>query len=254
MGKRSLPLLVALACALGFAKPCSGLTLREAEGQVSFAVREASEPLAPLYRPDLRDEIDIEGLRSPWQALGLSLLLPGTGQIYGGAPGRGRVFLGTEVSIWGMALAFNRWSAWKSDDAVDFAVEHAELRPDGKDDTFLENLEFYDSRDEYNRAGRIVDPTRPFLPEIEETNWQWDSFENRRSYRDLRNAADAAGRNATFMIYVAVLNRVVSAVDAFRVVRKNNARARDESSLKLSMNPRFSFSNPGLKLNARLRF
>lgn len=254
MGKRSLPLLIALVFALGYAKPSFALTLQEAEGKVRYATRGLSEPLTPFYEPDLPDLADVEGLHSPWQALGLSLLLPGTGQMYGGAARRGRVFLGTELAVWGLALGFNRWSGWKSSDAVDFAVEHAQLRPAGKDDLFLENLEFYDSRDEYNRAGRIVDPSRPFLPETEETNWQWDSFESRRNYRDLRNAADAAGRNATFMIYVAVLNRVVSAVDAFRVVRKNNARARDERGLKLSMKPRFSLSNPGLKVNARLTF
>jgi len=254
MGKRSLPLLIALACALGQAGESSALTLREAQEQAQYALRAAAEPLAPLYTPDASDDVDVQGLHSPWRAMGLSLLMPGTGQLYGGAAGRGRVFLGTEVVVWGLALGFDRWSAWKSSDAVDFAVQHAQLRPAGKDDQFLENLEFYDSRDEYNRAGRIIDPSRPFLPETQDTYWQWDSLESRRSYRDLRNAADAAGRNATFMIYVAVLNRVVSAVDAFRVVHKNNARAKDEQGLKLSMKPRFSLSNPGLKVNARLSF
>lgn len=254
MGKRSLPLLVALACTLGPAGEAAALTLREAEGQLRFARVESSEPLVPLYRPEVPADDEVQGLHSPWQAMGLSLLLPGTGQLYAGAAGRGRIFLGTEVVVWGLALGFDRWSAWKSDDAIDLAVERARLRPEGKDDQFLENLEFYDSRDEYNRAGRIIDPSRPFLPETQDTYWQWDSYESRRSYRDLRNAADAAGRNATFMVYMAVLNRVVSAVDAFRVVHRNNARARDERGLKLSMKPRFSFSNPGFRVNARLSF
>jgi TM2 domain-containing membrane protein YozV len=253
MGKRSLPILIAAACALSAVPDAHALTLDEAARRVR-AEQAGQQPLAPLYTPDVRSTDTGLNLRSPWQAVGLSLLLPGAGQIYGGAAGRGKVFLGAEALVWGMALGFDRWSAWKKGDATDFAVEHAELIPAGKDDTFLEYLEFYDSRDEFNRAGRIIDPSRPFLPETRDTYWQWDSGDSRRIYRDLRNQSDAAGRNATFMVYVAVINRVVSAVDAFRVVHKSNARQQSERGLKLSWKPALSLSNPGLKLNARFVF
>ena len=254
MGKRSLSFLVLGVCLVAPWADAAGLTVTEAANR-SHAADTPREPLTPpLYAPGPSETEKIEGLSSPWKAVGLSLLLPGSGQMYGGAPRRARFFLGAEVVVWSLALSFDRWSAWKSQDAVHFAVEHARLIPEGKDDLFLENLEFYDNRDDYNRAGRIIDPSRPFLPETRDTYWQWDSYDNRRAYRDLRNASESASRNATFMLYMAALNRVLSAVDAFRVVHKNNARARDEQGLKLSFKPKVSLSNPGIRVYAQYRF
>jgi hypothetical protein len=210
----------------------------------------------PLNAPSSGSVIEPEavGQKSPWTAVGLSLLLPGTGHVYGGAKGRSRIFFGTEAVIWSMAIFFDRKNAWRSDDAVNYAVSHAQLNPDGKDDTFLENLEFYQNRDEYNTAGRIIDPTRPFLAETDDTYWQWDDPANRANYRDIRNSAETASRNRTFTFYAALLNRVVSAMDAFRIVRKSNARQRDQKGLKISAKPKVSLNNPGIMLNARFTF
>jgi hypothetical protein len=197
---------------------------------------------------------DEVGYKSPWTAVGLSLLLPGTGHVYGGAQGRSRIFFGTEAVVWSMAIFFDRKNAWRSDDAVNYAVSHAQLNPEGKDDEFLENLEFYQNRDEYNTAGRIIDPTRPFLAETDDTYWQWDDPASRANYRDIRNSAETASRNRTFTFYAALLNRVVSAVDAFRIVKQSNAHLRDQKGLKVSVKPKMSLSNPGIMLNARLTF
>lgn len=254
MDKRRLPLLVASVCLLLAAGDARALTLAEAAEQSRMLAQSGDGLLPPLYGPEPERREDPEGINSPWQALGLSLLLPGAGQMYGGAPRRARIFLGAEVVVWGLALGFDRWSAWRDQDAVDYAVAHAGLTPEGKDDQFLEYLEFYASRDEFNRAGRIIDPSRPFIPETADTYWQWDSYDSRRVYRDLRNEAESASRNATFMLYMAALNRVVSAVDAFRVVRKNNGRIRDEQGLKLGFKPKVSLSNPGFRIHAAYRF
>lgn len=252
MGKCSLQVLTALLLVSVLASPLSAMTLAEAKLR---AQQSGSEPLRPpQYVPEDARSREVKGLKSPWSAMGLSLLIPGAGQIYGGAGGRGKVFLGAEAVVWTVALGFDRWSAWRNNDAVDYAVEHAQLSPDGKDDQFLEYLEFYDNREEFNRAGRIIDPSRAFLPETREYYWQWDSYQSRRIYRDIRNSADAASRNATFMVYIAALNRVLAAADAFRLVSRNNSRARHESGLKLSVKPHFSWHHPSVMVHARYRF
>jgi hypothetical protein len=258
MDQRRLPLL-ALATALWVTVPATvpawAQTLSEAEQQGRLA-----------WQTSAGDDLSLPGLhssaetapslsqQSAWAAAGLSLLLPGTGQFYAGAPSRGKVFLGVEAAIWTLAIIFDRRSAWKEDDAVDFAVSHAALIPEGKNDDFLEYLEFYVNRDEYNKAGRIIDPSRPYLSETRDTYWQWDSYGSQDAYRELRNSSESASRNRTFIFYAALANRLISAFDAYRVVHKNNARARDDDGLKLSVKPKLSLSNPGIMLNARLCF
>jgi hypothetical protein len=252
MGARSLPLLiVCLACAL----PARAQTLQEAEAQSQLAWQTQPLPLVPPRTTvPLATPAAGSATKSPWAAVGLSLLLPGAGHIYGDAPGRAKIFLGAEAVIWSLALVFDRREAWKSEDAVDFAVAHAQLNPSGKDDEFLEHLEFYQNRDEYNSAGRVIDPSRPYVPETPDTYWEWDEAANREAYRDLRNSAETAGRNRTFAFYGALLNRVVAAVDAFRIVHNHNANSKKQQGLKLSLNSGTSWNDPRLLVQARLVF
>jgi hypothetical protein len=254
MGTRGLPVLIAL---LAWTHTAGAQTLREAEAQSELAWQ--ALPASPLpvtpppgARPDAPAQVG--GMKSPWAAVGLSLLLPGTGHVYAGAQDRGKVFLGAEVVIWGLAYVFDRREAWKDEDAVDFAVAHAQLNPDGKDDDFLERLEFYQNREEYNTAGRIIDPSRPYLPETPDTYWQWDDPANREAYRDLRNSADVADRNRTFALYAALLNRVVASVDAFRIVHNRNARTKQQEGLRLSLDSRATGPDPRILLHAQLTF
>jgi hypothetical protein len=250
VGKHSLPILA--ACLFCFSV-CEAQTISEAASASRVAWQTGDLPLnAPSS--GFVTAPDAVGHKSPWTAVGLSLLLPGTGHVYAGAKGRSRIFFGTEAVLWSMAIFFDRKNAWRGDDAVNYAVSHAQLDPDGKDDTFLENLEFYQNRDEYNTAGRIIDPTRPFLPETDDTYWQWDDPANRTTYRDIRNSAETASRNRTFTFYAALLNRVVASLDAFRIVRSSNARQHEQQGLKISAKPKVSWSNPGIMLNARFTF
>jgi hypothetical protein len=253
LGKRVLPILIACAwtCAI------CGVAVAQTLGDASPApVLRLQSDLPVTAPPWIKDEETphVSGLHSPWAASGLSLLLPGAGHVYGGARGRARLFFGTEAVIWGLALAFDRHAAWRSDEAIDYAVQHAQLDPVGKDEDFLGWVAFHDSRDDFNREGRAIDPSRPYLPQTRETYWQWDDPVHQQRYRDLRNASKSSERRRTFMFYTAIFNRVAAAVDAFWFVRRSNAREREREGLKLSVKPRLSFSNPGLSVHARFRF
>lgn len=255
MGTRGLFLLIALCTAQGaFAQ-----TLHEAEAQSELAWQSMPTNPVPSQRPqtpsgESQKPQNTPGAKSPWAAVGYSLLLPGAGHVYAGHSGRAKIFLGAEAVIWSAALIFDRREAWKSDDAVNYAVAHAQLKPEGKDDQFLEALEFYQNRAEYNTAGRVIDPSRPYIPETADTYWQWDDTTSREAYRDLRNSADAAGRNRTFAFYAALLNRVVASVDAFRLVKHQNSSSRNKEGLKVSLESNASLYDPRVMLHAQLAF
>ena len=148
MGTRGLFILIAL---FAVATSAAAQTLSEAEAKSELAWQ--TLPGMPTMPPAKKaDGKPLYDAKSPWAAVGLSLLLPGAGHVYADAPGRAKVFLGAEVAIWSLALIFDRRDAWKSEDAVNYAVAHAQLNPADKDDDFLERLEFYQNRDEYNTA------------------------------------------------------------------------------------------------------
>ena len=183
------------------------------------------------------------------KAVILSILLPGAGQFYLGEKGRGEVFMGVEVLTWTGFAAFRTMGSWKKNEYIDYAVEHAGVNPDGKDDEFYKNVSFYQSRDQYNESGRIIDPTGIYYPVTAETYWYWDSESNREVFRDMRNDSKSDFRNATFMIGVAVVNRILAGIDTFRIARKLKGRSGslssvDEKKLKLDFDANPFGSNP----------
>lgn len=218
------------------------------EGVASSAVREAlrlpllSEPLSPLgtrardlygnrfaYSEPL-DEFDWDdkteskntGKRSTLKAVALSALLPGGGQLYLGAKGQARLFLGMEASVWLSYAGLSVYADWKGNDVMRFAVSHAGIDPEGKDDTYFRNLTFYSDLEEYNTLGRAFSPDFPYIPDTPQWSWSWDSDESQSRYRELRNETSRAERNAEFMFVAAGVNRLISMVFAWREARRQN--------------------------------
>jgi len=180
--------------------------------------------------PGIRGE-DTNGKKtvSKTKAVLLSLLVPGAGHMYADAGGRGEIFMGTEVAIWVGYIAFNTYGHWKEDDYVRYATRYAAIDPAGKDDEFYRNLTFYDDRDEYDKSGRIIDPSSPYYAPNSGYDWYWESETKREEYRSMRNASKTAFRKATFMIGVAVFNRILSGIDAFRVAQKKSSEMADDT-------------------------
>ena len=158
--------------------------------------------------------------KSILKAGALSLLLPGAGEYYLGRKSRAAFFFGTEAVIWGGYFAFRAWGNWRKDDYMSFAAEHAGANVNGKDDEFFERMQFYDSRDWYNEIeGERYGGAYPYTDFY---YWQWDNTKSHLEYRKIRNSSETAFRNATFVIGIAALHRIVSFVDAVRLGKRMN--------------------------------
>nr|MBN2276742.1 hypothetical protein [candidate division Zixibacteria bacterium] len=192
------------------------------------------------------------------KAIFLSVLAPGAGHLYMGEKGRGEVFLGAEVVSWAGFFAFRTAGKWKKEDYINYAEKYAGIDPDGKDDDFYRNLTFYNSTEEYNESGRIINPGSPYYYPETGYDWQWVSDEARADYRDMRNSSESYYRNATFMIGVAVVNRIFASIDAIRLLRKHTGSGHAEYGevkkldFKVKANP-FGH-NPEVKLTVLHRF
>lgn len=198
---------------------------------------------------------------SKMKAVALSILVPGAGQYYAGEKGRAEIFFGAEVLTWAGWLGFYTYGKWKKDDYIRYAQQHAGIDPSGKDDEFFKNLTFYDNRYDYNTAGRIINPRAPYYPDIRSFYWQWDDEDSRATYRTIRNASKTAFRKATFMVGVAVFNRIISGIDAFRTASRVTQKVRDDEfeepnseELKFKFHGTPFGDNPNFKVTVSRRF
>ena len=173
------------------------------------------------------------------KAFFLSLLLPGAGEFYAGDIKSAKSFLEAEALIWAAHLGFKEYGRWRRHDYRTFARLHAGINPTGKPDTYFDDIKFYGSSYRYNEVAFREDGPKANLYSSDAA-WEWDSQDSRERYRLLRNSSLLSYRYATYMIGAAVVNRIVSAIDAARIVRKSKqpaGTAKSNSRIELSCSP-----------------
>ena len=153
------------------------------------------------------------------KALLLSILLPGAGEYYAGARFKGQVFMGVEAALWTGFAGYRVYGGWKTDDYEKLASARAGADLSGKDDFFHDMIGFYNNREEYNQLARLYYPDRPYFPDNRSYDWQWDSEASRERYKQLKKDAQTAFRNSTFLVGLALANRIISVVDTYRTVK-----------------------------------
>ena len=198
--------------------------------------------------------------KSVSKAMILSLVFPGLGEMYVGRKSRAIGFFAAEAGVWSAFILFKHKQSWLRDDYINFARSHAGIDPDGKSDFFYDMLAFYDKRDDYNAISRAGSRDNPFFPEVPEYDWQWESSEMRRQYRDIKNSSEANKRNANFALGAALANRVISVVDAWWCAKSHNRQFSPFfSRVKLRISPSLGEIvsgniSPGIALNYKYSF
>lgn len=206
---------------------------------------------------DMSQKTDAGEKISMKKAMILSFLFPGAGQYYADSKFKGQVFMGAEVSIWAGFIAYRVYGGWKKDDYKDFAAAHAGVDNSGKNEEFYDWLGFYDNREEFNQFGRLYYPDRAYLPDNSSYYWQWDSKESRIAFKDMKDDSKRAFRNSTFMIGLAIANRVISGIDTYRTVKAAQARLRTLTQVgeyHFALSPRLLGDNPQVRLTVTRKF
>jgi hypothetical protein len=159
----------------------------------------------------------LEGGKSKVKALGLSLLLPGAGQYYTESRGKMAFFGGAEALIWSNFIGFRLYGKWKKEDYIGWAARHAGVDVKDKPDSYFETLTYYDNIDIYNQLELLYERSEAQLyPATPEFYWNWDSDASRYYYRKLRNDSKTAYRRSLLFLGAALVNRVLSGIDAYR--------------------------------------
>ncbi|UCE23139.1 MAG: hypothetical protein JSU74_07470 [Candidatus Zixiibacteriota bacterium] len=177
------------------------------------------------------------------KAAALSALLPGLGEYYVGHRTKAKFFFGAEALTWIGFFAFRTYGGWKEDDFIRFAGERAGASLVDKDEEFQDWVGFYMDIDEFNTLGRVGDPDRPYLEDTPDNHWRWLSVSDQEAYRDIKNSSREAYRRSEFMIGVAIVNRVISVIDAVRDAKRARSRidgrfrGSEQRKIRLSVDP-----------------
>lgn len=160
-----------------------------------------------------------------------SLLIPGWSQFRAGNTGRGILFVSVETAIWTVFGVSQAQGNQREDTYQDFARNFAGVDGDRSDDDYWSAVGKYKDSDEYNE--RVRRDNRAAAEEQSlngepvtiglndgtvggSETWSWTSGPRLLEYRELRADSQSAYDRADAMLFFAVVNRLVSFIEALR--------------------------------------
>lgn len=150
----------------------------------------------------------------------LSLILPGTGEWFIGSKSTAKFFWGTEVGLWATYLGIKAYTNILQEDFKSFAAVHAGVYTANKTDQFW--IDVGNSSDIYtfNEKKRVERNLGATYEETKENVWVWDSDEHRAQFNEIRFKQHNWKQRLNIAIAGLILNRIISAVDVIRLIRK----------------------------------
>lgn len=155
-----------------------------------------------------------------------SALLPGWGQLHMGHTTRGIIFIGLDAVTWaGVGLSYLE-GTFNRDDYRWLAIEEAGISISGRSNDFMDDVADFSSSAEYNdyihRMARYYYPDDPEAQREYYENharfgndsWNWSSDNSRNEFSDYLRMSKQWFRRSMYIAVFAVVNRVVSAIDA----------------------------------------
>jgi len=197
-------------------------------------------------------EVDLPGWRSEGLALGLSAVLPGSGQFYA-REGSGLWFALAEVAGWTVNRIYLHKAHTERDRSARFAGDPADpasawsferwSEATGLDANEIRNIWLRDRQAFYELIVR--DPV--YL-----AGWQGAATATRSTFAEIRGRSRSEYDRAAQAGYVLWLNHLLAAVDALRAARLSNLMLRGNLELKLSSSWRAG--QPGFAATLGMRF
>lgn len=174
-----------------------------------------------------------------------SLILPGAGQWSLGDKGRAKFFMGAEFLLWVGYFSTRSYANVIQDNYQSYASVHAGSSSLSKDEQYWIDIGSSDNIYSFNEQ-RLRDRNKDALyPENTVYYWQWDNKDSRKYYNNLRVNEHDWERRATFIVGAFVLNRIVSAIDVIRIIRKQNKEVETEMS-RLNFNYKTTKTGAGV--------
>ena len=171
-----------------------------------------------------------------------SLLLPGMGELYADGYDSGKYFTIAEGVLWGTYIGMSVYASNQEDNFKAYATSNASINTVGKNDDYFATIGQFENIDEYNDQ-KALERNFNQMYDSETFFWKWQSTEDRRTYRSMWSSSEQTNNDLRFVVGAMLLNRVVSAINAARLVGAYNNRIDEELSWNVSI---------GLKQTANL--
>jgi hypothetical protein len=185
-----------------------------------------------------------------------SLLLPGMGELYAGSYSSGKYFTIAEGALWATYIGFNSYGNWQRDNYKSFAASNAGVDNSGKNSDYYANVGVYLSINEYNDT-QAFDRNFAAMYNPQQYYWNWTD-QDRKTYRNMWLSSENSFNNIRFVVGAMILNRIMSAINAVRLVAKYNKNI-DAASKGLDWNLSVGVLNKynipdGLTVNFQTQF
>jgi len=222
-----------------------GPEVREAVVATQAGIAKADPPVEPGPKPAPAEKPRPKSVR---KAFFLSLAVPGAGEYYVGQKRYTRGFLTSEAMIWSFAL-FSRYqgSMWR-DDYISYAALEAGTNSARRDDLYYQNVYEWPNSIWYNEyqwvEARDLYPDDPAAQAAYVADklyagadaWEWQSEEEWNRFRSLRVKSESAYRRVTYAAGAALLNHLLSAVNAARLAKSHNSRYSIKKRMAMDLN------------------
>lgn len=188
--------------------------------------------------------------KSTGLAIIYSLLLPGMGELYAESYDSGIYFTVADGVLWGTFIGMNVYGNWQKDRYIAYAQANAGITTNNKDDDYYATIGDYLDIDKFNNE-KALEGNYGEMYNTQLYSWKWNSTEERKSYRNMWVSSEQTFNDIRFVVGALILNRVVSAINAVRLVSKYNSKLNEEVGWDLSFGVK---SNQNLPLTLNINF
>jgi len=162
-----------------------------------------------------------------------SMLLPGMGELYAQRYDVGKYFTIVEGGLWLTFAGLNIYGSQQEDNYKSYAQTYAGVTLEGKDDQFFADIGGYNSVYDFNDQ-KYLDRDFENVYDENAFYWQWVSEQNREEYKNTWRNSESAYNSVKFVVGAMILNRVVSAINAARLVSAYNRKKETELGWNMS--------------------
>jgi hypothetical protein len=213
-----------------------------------------SDLSAELEIPAQVNIISYSQLEESKKSVGLgilySLLLPGMGELYADSYSSGKYFTIADGVLWGVFVGMNAYSNWQEDNYKSYAASQASINPEGKDSDYFTTIGEFSNIDVYNDE-KALERNFDKMYDRERFFWKWETTEERKNYRDMWSASEQTNNDLRFVVGALILNRIVSAINAVRLVSAYNNNLEEQMSWNVSVG---IMNQPNLPTSVALNF
>jgi hypothetical protein len=177
---------------------------------------------------------DVKQKKNTGLAILYSLLLPGMGELYADAYDSGVYFTVADGVLWGTFAGMNVYANWQKDRYISYSQSNASVSAEGKDEDYYATIGKYLSIDQYNDE-KALERNFDEMYNTEKYFWKWNTSNEQKTYKSMWTSSEQTFNDVRFVVGALLLNRVVSAINAVRLVSRYNNNLSQEVGWNVSL-------------------